>query len=183
MTDEEKAKEITIRHFEITECCFEDLLPNKNFVYNFYNGALKGLAEGRKVSEKYKTEIEKLKKNYKKQRNRRIDELQKKNAELKKENEQLKQQVKEYLEMPCTSCCITEALESDLTDLNYQFVNLEAKTKVIEKENTIFKSIISIILDKEDICYICEMKAQVLPECMRMENSECLKNMISLWSK
>lgn len=48
MTDEEKAKEITIKHFEITEYCFENLLLNKDFVYNFYNGVLKGLAEGRK---------------------------------------------------------------------------------------------------------------------------------------
>lgn len=48
MTDEEKAKEITMKHFEITECCFENLLPNKSYVYNFYNGVLKGLAEGKK---------------------------------------------------------------------------------------------------------------------------------------
>ena len=48
MTDEEKAKEITIEYFQITEYCFENLLPNKNFVYNFYKGVLNGLAEGRK---------------------------------------------------------------------------------------------------------------------------------------
>lgn len=53
----------------------------------------------------------------------------------------------------------------------------------LKKENEILKNIISTILDKEDICYICKMKGQVLPECMRMENSECLENMISLWSK
>lgn len=53
----------------------------------------------------------------------------------------------------------------------------------LTKEKEILKNIISTILDKDDICYICQMKGQVLPECMRMENSECLKNMISLWSK
>lgn len=203
MTDEEKVKEYATEIAKCKEC------RNHNFCHKIENeylpkcekwewlfiGIKDGLAEGRKEkcleqnkdgtirpcevmkeNEELKAEIENLKKTYRKQRNRRIDELQ-------KENEQLKQQVKEYLEMPCTSCCITESLESDLTDLNYQFVNLEAKTKVIEKENEILKNIISTVLDKEDICYICQMKGQVLPECMRIENSECLKNMISLWSK
>lgn len=42
---------------------------------------------------------------------------------------------KEYSESPCTSCCITESLESDLSELNYQFVNLSANAKQLEKEN------------------------------------------------
>ena len=57
------------------------------------------------------------------------------------------------------------------------------RNTILINENEILKNIISTILDKDDICYICQMKGQVLPECMRMENSECLENMISLWSK
>lgn len=57
------------------------------------------------------------------------------------------------------------------------------RNTILINENEILKNIISTVLDKDDICYICQMKGQVLPECMRMENSECLKNMISLWSK
>ena len=57
------------------------------------------------------------------------------------------------------------------------------RNTILIKENEILKNIISIILDKEDICYICQMKGQVLPACKCMEDSECLENMISLWSK
>lgn len=46
------------------------------------------------------------------------------------------------------------------------------KNAILINENEILKNIISTVLDKEDICYICQMKGQVLPECMRMENSE-----------
>lgn len=57
------------------------------------------------------------------------------------------------------------------------------RNTILINENEILKNIISTIMNKDDICYICQMKGQVLPECMRMENSECLENMISLWSK
>lgn len=141
MTDEEKAKKSFNKHITEDTCYLRKAKIN---IYK--DGYLDGLEEGRKEkcldqnkdgrirpcevmkeNEELKEQIEKMKNNYKKQRNRRIDELQKKNK--------------------------------------------------------ILKNIISTILDKEDICYICKMKGQVLPECMRMENSECLKNMISLWSK
>lgn len=40
---------------------------------------------------------------------------------------------KEYSEIPCTSCCITESLESDLSDLS-------ANVKELEKENAELKA-------------------------------------------
>lgn len=57
---------------------------------------------------------------------------------------------KEYSEIPCTSCCITESLESDLADLNYQLVNLSANAKELEKENAELKAQIEKIKLESD---------------------------------
>ena len=67
-------------------------------------------------------------------------------------------------------------------DTNMTMEEVESQLEK-QKENSILKNIISEIIKENDICYICQMKGQVLPECKCMENSECLKNMISLWSK
>lgn len=91
-------------------------------------------------------------------------------------------------EKHCSKCinfgdCVETAIEDRCKVYRESYTDyLDGLTKG-RKENEILKNIISTILDKDNICYICQMKGQVLPECMRMENSECLKNMISLWSK
>lgn len=177
MTDEEKAEEILQTKGSMTFCA-----KGCGYTEKVKELITIGLSEGRKEkcleqnkdgtirpcevmkeNAELKEQIEKLKNNYKKQRNRRIDELQKENAELK---EQLKNNP--YVQI----------LQNEKSEMAEDFAKQIEKMKVIEKENSIFKSIISTILDKDDICYICQMKGQVLPECMCMENSECLKNNI-----
>ncbi len=67
-------------------------------------------------------------------------------------------------------------------DTNMTMEEVESQLEK-QKENTILKKIIYEIIKENDICYICQMKGQVLPACKCMEDSECLKNMIYLWSK
>lgn len=170
MTDEEKSEERYCKTCKKKNNCFHNC--------DVFIEYTKGLAEGRKEKQKiidtqtveiesrdvYLTEKESL-----------IIRQQTKIQTLEKENEELKAQLKNnpYVQI----------LQNEKSEMAEDFAKQIGKMKVIEKENSILKSIISTILDKEDICYICQMKGQVLPECMRMENSECLKNMISLWSK
>lgn len=68
-------------------------------------------------------------------------------------------------------------------DTSMTMEEVESHLMQSQKENSILKNIISEIIKQNDICYICQMKGQVLPACKCMEDSECLENMISLWSK
>lgn len=68
-------------------------------------------------------------------------------------------------------------------DTSMTMEEVESHLMQSQKENTILKKIIYEIIKENDICYICQMKGQVLPACKCMEDSECLKNMISLWGK
>lgn len=163
MTDEEKAEEY-LEPIHRMYSCNNEHYTDEVIIQAYLDGTAEGRKEGYEQGKNNERELQCGKKNYEKD----IVKLEKENEEL---NEQLKNNP--YVQI----------LQNEKSEMAEDFAKQIEKMKVIEKENPILKSIISTILDKEAICYICQMKGQVLPECMRMENSECLKNMISLWSK
>lgn len=67
---------------------------------------------------------------------------------------------KEYSESPCTSCCIIERLESDLSELNYQFVNLTANAKELKEENAELKAMFDFVC-KQRFGYAWNMNKDV----------------------
>lgn len=94
MNNKQKAEEFIIKKYKINEWYREDTEETRVYMSNDvhdeyeeeYKLFLAGLEEGGKELEKKNAE---LKATYKKQRNKRIDQLQKENAKLKKQNKSL----------------------------------------------------------------------------------------------
>ena len=98
MTKEELEKEAEEKYSEVDRefiAC-----QDEGEVFNI--GYILGAEPREKRIAELKKEIEELKKTYRKQRNKRIDDLQKKNAELRTRVRELEQQIEKM--KSCTNC-------------------------------------------------------------------------------
>lgn len=86
---------------------------------------------------------------------------------------------------------LQEELESKTVDLVNLYRDLSLITEAANnwenlangylEENQVLKSILLAVMEKHDICSLCESKGQYLPECTCMKNDECLIHIQNLW--
>lgn len=79
-------------------------------------------------------------------------------------------------------------LEAEISKRDECIDNLEADNKdaageleLWQRENAVLKQILDNVMKISDVCSLCAMKGQSLPDCKCSTNVECIKNLIKLW--
>lgn len=57
------------------------------------------------------------------------------------------------------------------------------EVKELENKIAVLKNIIFDAMVGQEFCLLCKKKGQILPECKRMRNKDCLQHLVELYKK